>query len=159
LSQCKDAARPEDYDKPIRKLTRLLRIYSMRQLLKTSMTRLAAAACFVLIVASSAYAQISPQAMTLSGVSDCIKEAIASNTAEQNGSALFFSCSATTAKVLFNLIGRKIQIEAVQDRNGKFENRQFGNNACYHRIEDPTGKPADDFRCDLILLVGDSLSD
>jgi hypothetical protein len=143
----------------IRDLSRLHRIYSMRQFLKMSMTRLAAPACFVLIVATSASAQISPQAMTLSGVSDCIKEAIASNTAEPNGSALFFSCSATTAKVLFNLIGRKIQIEAVQDRNGKFENRQFGNNACYHRIEDPTGKPADDFRCDLVLLVGDSLSD
>jgi hypothetical protein len=131
----------------------------MRQLLKTLMTRLVAPVCFVVVVATSAHAQISPQTMTLSGVSDCIKEAIGSNTAEQNGGALFFSCSATTAKVLFNLVGRKIQIEAVQDRNGKFENRQFGNNACYHRIEDPTGKPVDDFRCDLVLLVGDSLFD
>jgi hypothetical protein len=95
----------------------------MRRLLKMFMTRLAAPVCFVLVVATSAHAQISPQTMTLSGVSDCIKEAIGSNTAEQSGGALFFSCSATTAKVLFNLVGRTIQIEAVQDRNGKFENR------------------------------------
>ena len=122
------------------------------------MIRTAAVVCFVLI-SMSARAQISPQAMTLSGISDCIKEAIANSSAEQNGNALFFSCSATKAKVLFNLIGRKIQVEVVQDRNGKFENRQFGNNACYHRIEDPNGKPADDFRCDLVVLIGDSLID
>ena len=122
------------------------------------MIRTAAAVCFVLI-STSARAQISPQAMTLSGVSDCIKEAIGSSSVEQNGNALFFSCSATEAKVLFNLLGRKIQVEVVQDRNGKFENRPFGNNACYHRIEDPNGKPADDFRCDLVVLIGDSLVD
>jgi hypothetical protein len=122
------------------------------------MIRTAAVVCFVLI-STSARAQISPQAMTLSGISDCIKEAIVSSSAEQNGNALFFSCSAAKAKVLFNLIGRKIQVEVVQDRNGKFENRQFGNNACYHRIEDPNGKPADDFRCDLVVLIGDSLVD
>jgi len=76
--------------------------------------------------------------MTLSGVSDCIKEAIGSSSVEQNGNALSFSCEAAKAKVLFNLLGRKIQVELVQDRNGK---------------------PADDFRCDLILSIGDSLSD
>ena len=122
------------------------------------MIRTAAVVCFVLI-STFARAQIGPQAMTLSGISDCIKEAIANSSAEQNENALFFSCSATKAKVLFNLIGRKIQAEVVQDRNGKFENRQFGNNACYHRVEDPNGKPADDFRCDLVVLIGDSLID
>ena len=122
------------------------------------MIRLAAAACFVLI-SNSAYAQMGPQAMTLSGVSDCMKEAIGNSSVEQNGNALFFSCEAARAKVLFNLLGRKIQVEVVQDRNGKFENRPFGNNTCYHRIEDPNGKPADDFRCDLVLLTGELLSD
>jgi len=120
------------------------------------MKRLVAIICLAFI-STSAHAQISPQAITLSGVSDCIRDAIANSSAEQNGNALFFSCSATKAKILFNLIGRKIQVEVVQDRNGKFENRQFGNNACYHRIEDPAGKPADDFRCDLVVLIGDSL--
>ena len=122
------------------------------------MIRLAAAACFVLI-SNSAHAQMGPQAMTLSGVSDCMKEAIGNSSVEQNGNALFFSCEAAKAKVLFNLLGRKIQVEVVQDRNGKFENRPFGNNTCYHRIEDPNGKPADDFRCDLVLLTGELLSD
>jgi hypothetical protein len=112
-----------------------------------------------LSVSTSVSAQIGPQAMTSSGISDCMKEAIGSSSVEQNGNALLFSCSEVRAKVLFNLLARKIQSEVIQDRNGKFENRPFGNNACYHRIEDATGKQADDFRCDLILLIGDSLAD
>lgn len=131
---------------------------SFLDLLETNMKRLAAVACLV-VISTSARAQITPQAITLSGVSECIKEAIGDGSAEHNGNALFFSCAATRAKVLFNLVGRKIQSEVVQDRNGKFENRQFGNNACYHRIEDPNGKPADDFRCDLVVIIGDALAD
>ncbi len=127
-------------------------------LLETKMIRMIAAACLVL-VPTSVHAQISPQAVTSSGISDCMKEALGNSSVEQNGNALFFSCSATKAKVLFNLLARKIQVEVVQDRNGKFENRSFGNNACYHRIEDSTGKPVDDFRCDLVVLIGDALVD
>ena len=110
-------------------------------------------------VSAFVHAEIGPQAVTASGISDCIKEAIESSSVAQNGNALFFSCSEARAKVLFNLLARKVQLEIVQDRNGKFENRQFGNNACYHRVEDVAGKPADDFRCDVIVLVGDSLAD
>jgi hypothetical protein len=117
------------------------------------------AIAFVLLFLTSASAQIGPQAVTSSGISDCIREAIGNSAVEQNGNAMSFSCSDTKAKVLFNLLARKVQVEVIQDRNGKFENRPFGNNACYHRIEDATGKLADDFRCDLILLIGDSLAD
>jgi hypothetical protein len=122
------------------------------------MKRLVAGA-ILSVVSASVHAQISPQALTSSGITDCIKEAIGNSSVEQNGNALFFSCSEAKAKVLFNLLARKIQLEVVQDRNGKFENRQFGNNACYHRIEDATGKPTDDFRCDVVVLIGDSLAD
>lgn len=113
----------------------------------------------VLLVSTSASAQIGPQAVTSSGISDCMRDAIGSSAVEQNGNAMYFSCSETKAKVLFNLLARKVQVELIQDRNGKFENWPFGNNACYHRIEDATGKQADDFRCDLILLIGNSLAD
>jgi hypothetical protein len=113
----------------------------------------------VLFLSMSARAQIGPQAVTSSGINDCMKEAIGNSAVEQNGNAMFFSCSDAKAKVLFNLLARKVQVEVIQDRNGKFENRPFGNNACYHRIEDATGKQVDDFRCDLILLIGDSLAD
>jgi hypothetical protein len=122
------------------------------------MTRLATVICCVL-VAASAHAQISPPSMTLSGVSDCIREAIGTGSVEGNGTGLIFSCSAAKAKALYNFLGRKIRAEVVQDRNGKFENRQFGNSACYHRVQDQTGKAADDFRCDLIMVVGEALSD
>jgi hypothetical protein len=122
------------------------------------MTRLAAVVCFV-SVAALANAQMSPRAMTLSGVSDCIKDAIGTSSVDDNGTALIFSCTAAKAKTLYNFLGRKIRAEVVQDRNGKFENRQFGNNACYHRVEDQIGKAADDFRCDLIITIGDALSD
>ena len=122
------------------------------------MIRIVAVAA-ILLISTSARAQIGPQAVTSSGISDCMKEAIGNSSVEQNGNALFFSCSETKARVLFNLLARKIQVEVIQDRNGKFENRPFGNNACYHRIEDATGKQADDFRCDLILLIGNSLAD
>lgn len=113
----------------------------------------------VLSFSTSVNAQIGPQAVTSSGISDCMREAIGNSSVEQNGNAMFFSCSEVRAKVLFNLLARKVQVEVVQDRNGKFENRPFGNNTCYHRIEDANGKQADDFRCDLILLIGDSLAD
>ena len=116
-----------------------------------------AAAVWLVLATASAYAQISPQSLTLSGVSDCLKEAIATSSVEGNGTVLIFSCSAAKAKALYNFLGRTIRAEVVQDRNGKFENRQFGNSACYHLVEDQSGKTADDFRCDLIMVVGDAL--
>jgi hypothetical protein len=123
------------------------------------MSRLAAAlACFV-FVAASVNAQTNPQAMVLAGVIDCIKEATATSSVERDGDVLVFSCTATKAKTLYNFLGSKIRAEVILDRNGKFENRQFGNNACYHQVQDPSGKAADDFRCDLIVAIGDALSD
>jgi hypothetical protein len=122
------------------------------------MTRIVAIVS-VLFLAMSARAQIGPQAVNSSGINDCMKEAIGNSAVEQNGNAMFFSCSDAKAKVPFNLLARKVQVEVIQDRNRKFENRPFGNNACYHRIEDATGKQTDYFRCDLILLIGDSLAD
>jgi hypothetical protein len=114
--------------------------------------------CFV-VVSASGHAQINPRALTLAGVSDCVKEAIAAGSVEDSGSVIIYSCSETRAKTLYNFLGRKVRAQIVQDRNGKFENRQFGSNACYHRVEDPGGKAADDFRCDLILTIGDILSE
>jgi hypothetical protein len=121
------------------------------------MTRSATMLCLVL-TATSAHAQISPQSMTLAGVSDCIREAIGAGSVEPNGTALIFSCSAAKAKALYGFLGRAVRAQVVQDRNGKFENRPFGNSACYHRVEDQNGKAADDFRCDLIIVVGDALN-
>jgi hypothetical protein len=122
------------------------------------MSRLAAVVGFV-FVAASANAQTNPQAMIFSAAIDCIKEATATGTVENDGSTLIFSCTAAKAKVLYNFLGSKIRAEVVLDRNGKFQNRQFGNNACYHQVEDQSGKAADDFRCDLIMAIGDALSD
>ena len=122
------------------------------------MKKMAIAIGFVFI-SSSSHAQINPKILTLAGVNDCIKEAIGSSSVEDNGSVIIFSCGAAKAKTLYNFIGRKVRAEVVQDRNGKFENRQFGNSACYHRVEDQTGKAADDFRCDLIMAVGDVLTE
>jgi hypothetical protein len=126
--------------------------------LEVSMRRLVTVAC-VVFATVPAYAQINPQSLTLSGVSDCIKEAIATNSVEVNGTALVFSCSAAKAKALYNFLGRTVRAEVVQDRNGKFENRPFGNSACYRHVEDRSGKTADDFRCDLIMAIGDALRD
>ena len=122
------------------------------------MHRFATVIGFVLASAPG-YAQISPQALTLAGLNDCIKEAISTGSVEGDDAVLIFSCSAVKAKILYNFLGRKVRAEIVQDRNGKFENRHFGNNACYHRVEDPNGKAADEFRCDLILTIGDILSE
>lgn len=122
------------------------------------MRRLVLVICFA-IFSLPGHAQISPKAMTVAGMSDCIKDAIGANSVEDNGPVIIFSCSTAKAKTLFNFLGRKVRLEVVQDKNGKFENRQFGNNACYHRIEEPGGKAADDFRCDLVLTIGDALND
>ena len=122
------------------------------------MRKLAMMICFVLVTAPS-HAQIGAKELTLAGVSDCIKEAIGTSSVENTGPVILFFCSAAKAKTLYNFLGRKVRAEVVQDSNGKFENRPFGNNACYHRIEDPSGKAADDFRCDLFLTIGDVLGD
>ena len=121
------------------------------------MYRIAIMTCFVLAAAPS-YAQISAKELTLAGVSDCIKEAIGTSSVENNGPVILFFCGAEKAKTLYNFLGRKVRAEVVQDSNGKFENRRFGNNACYHRVADPSGKATDDFRCDLLLTMGDVLS-
>ena len=122
------------------------------------MSRLGAVISFVLI-AASVNAQTDPQAMILSALSDCIRDAIATSSVKVNGDVVIFACSGVKAKILYNFLGNKIPAEVVLDRNGKFENRQFGSNACYHRVEDQSGKAADDFRCDLILSIGDTLSE
>jgi len=111
------------------------------------------------LIAVSADAQISSRTMTLSAINDCVKDVIAANSVEDNGNVLIFPCTAARAKALYNFLGQKIRTDVVQDRNGKFENRPFGNNACYHRIEDQNGKSADEFRCDLVMTVGDELKD
>src|SRR3974390_3100220 len=98
--------------------------------LEVPMSRLGAVISFVLIV-TSVNAQTEPHAMILSGLSDCIKDAIASSSIKVNGDILILSCSAAKAKILYNFLSNKIPAEVVLDRNGKFENRQFGNNACY----------------------------
>ena len=122
------------------------------------MRGLAILSCLVLVTAPS-HAQIGAKELTFAGISDCIKEAIGTSAVESNGPVIIFACSTEKAKTLYNFLGRKVRSEVVQDRNGKFENRQFGNNACYHRVEDPSGKAADEFRCDLLLTIGDVLND
>jgi hypothetical protein len=95
----------------------------------------------------------------VAGLTDCITDAIAADSVTADSSVISFSCNAAKAKTLYNFLGKKIRAEAVYDRNGKFENRPFGSSACYHRVEDESGKTADEFRCDLILAIGDILSD
>jgi hypothetical protein len=129
----------------------------VRAELEVHMSRLGTV-LFVLI-AASVDAQTDPQAIILSALSDCIRDAIASSSVKANDDLLIFSCSNAKAKILYNFLGNKIPAEAVLDRNGKFDNRQFGNNACYQRVEDQNGKATDEFRCDLILTIGDKLSD
>jgi hypothetical protein len=99
-------------------------------------------------------AQINTATLTVAGVTDCIAEAIATNAVDADGSVVIFFCTAAKAQTLYNFLGGKIRAEVVQERNGKFENRAFSSGACYHHIEDPNGKPANEFRCDLILNVG-----
>jgi hypothetical protein len=104
-------------------------------------------------------AQVNARTLTVAGVSDCIAEALANNTVDADGDAIVFSCTAAKARTLYNFLGKKVRADVVQDRNGKFENRAFGHSACYHRIEDQSGNVADEFRCDLIMVTGDALSE
>jgi hypothetical protein len=113
----------------------------------------------VAYAATPGAAQISARSLTLAGVSDCIAEAIATNAVDDDGAIIIFSCNAAKAKTLYNFLGKKIRAEMVEDRNGKFENRAFGNSACYHRIQDQSGNAADEFRCDLILAIGEALGE
>ena len=105
--------------------------------------------------AAPAAAQINTRTLTLAGVSDCLAEAIATKSVDEDGVAIAFSCTDAKARTLYNFLGRKIHAEVVEDRNGKFENRAFGNSACYHRIEDAAGGAADEYRCDVIVAIGE----
>jgi hypothetical protein len=109
--------------------------------------------------ASPGKAQVNSSALTLAGVTDCLAEAIATRAVDGDGTAVIFSCTATTARTLYNFLGRKVTVEVVEDRNGKYENRAFGNSICYHQIEDQAGNAADEFRCDLMLAVGEVLGE
>jgi hypothetical protein len=120
------------------------------------MRKLAMIICSTL-AASPGQGQISANELTYAAINDCMKEAIGTGSVDSSGAIIVFFCNAEKAKTLYNFLGRKVHAEIVQDRNGKFENRQFGNNACYHRNEDANGKFADEFRCDLILVIGDTM--
>lgn len=120
--------------------------------------RIALLSC-VMLVATSSDAQISARTLTVAGLTDCIADAIAANSVLADGSGISFSCSAAKAKTLYNFLGKKVRAEVVYDRNGKFENRAFGSSTCYHRVEDESGRSADEFRCDLIMAIGDILGD
>jgi hypothetical protein len=104
-------------------------------------------------------AQVNVRPLTLAGISDCLTEAIATNTVEDDGAVAVFSCSAATARALYDFLGQKIRAEIVEDSDGKFENRAFGNSVCYHRIADAAGKFADEFRCDLVMAIGEALGE
>jgi hypothetical protein len=117
------------------------------------------AAVAVAATPGAAQTQIDTRMLTLAGVSDCLAEALAKNAVEDDGGAVTFSCTDAKARTLYNFLGKKIRAEVVQDRNGKFENRAFGNSACYHRIEDQSGNGADEFRCDLIMAMGEALGE
>lgn len=95
----------------------------------------------------------------MAGLTDCITEAITANSVVHDGSPIIVSYDMANVKTLYNFVGKKIRTEVIYDRNGKFENRQFGNSACYHRIEDKSGKTADEFRCDLVMATGQILGD
>ena len=111
------------------------------------------------LAAAPASAQINTRTLTLAGVSDCLAEAVATKSVDEDGIAIVFSCTDAKARTLYNFLGRRIQTEVVEDRNGKFENRAFGNSACYHRIVDQSGHATDEFRCDLVIAVGEALGE
>ena len=124
--------------------------------------RAVAVSVFVVTLAAAAVpaaAQINTRTLTLAGVSDCLAEAIATKSVDEDGIAIAFSCTDAKARTLYNFLGRKIHAEVVEDRNGKFENRAFGNSACYHRIVDQSGHATDEFRCDLVIAVGEALGE
>jgi hypothetical protein len=129
------------------------------------MLRLAVVFCIVSAAAAflatpGSAQQINTRTLTLAAVNECVKDAIASNRIDDDGTVVAYSCTGARARTLFNFLGKKIRAEVVQDRNGKFENRAFGNNsACYHRVEDQNGNAADEFQCDLYMVIGDSLSE
>ena len=117
------------------------------------MRRLIFVVCLVLISAAS-HSEIGEKELVIAGVNDCMKEAIGTDSVESNVPVIVYFCGSDKAKTLSNFLG-KTRAEIVKDSNGKFENNPF--NACYHRLEDPSGKAADDFRCDLFLTLGDVL--
>jgi hypothetical protein len=76
----------------------------------------------------------------MAGLSDCLKEAIASGAIEDSGPVIIYSCSEAKAKTLYNFLSRKVRAQIVQDRNGKFANRHFGNNAATTESKIRAGK-------------------
>ncbi len=131
----------------------------MRRLMLRSTAASCIAAAAAVFAATSGLAEVNARTLTLAGVNDCVAEAIATGAVDEDGAVIVFSCNAAKARTLYNFLAKKIRADVVQDRNGKFENRAFGASACYHRIEDQAGNPADEFRCDLVIPIGDALGE
>jgi hypothetical protein len=134
-------------------------VRTVGEAMRTSSATYCVALAVAAFAATPAAAQVDARTLTLAGVSDCLSQALAKNAVEDEGGAISFSCTDAKARTLYNFLGKKIHTEVIQDRNGKFENRAFGNSACYHRIEDQSGNTADEFRCDLILAIGEALGE
>lgn len=120
-----------------------------------------AAAVFAaaVLAAQPGYPQSNVRTLTLAGVSGCLAEALANNAVDDDGTIVVFSCTAAKARTLFDFLGKRIPAEVVRDSSGRFENRAFGNSACSHRTEDQSGNATDEFRCDLIMAIGEALAE
>lgn len=122
--------------------------------------RIICATIITLMSSNSAGAQISASSSMVEMYTTCIKEGIASGEASLRGSNFIrFVCHGDTAEVFFKKLGQyHIESDEVANKLGKFQIRTIDEpDKCWHKIENPDGSAANEYRCNINLHGADAL--
>lgn len=90
----------------------------------------------------------------IDSAASCITQSVEANRISKNGEYVQFACVGSSAKKMFDQLSRSVASQIVDDQNGTFDNRPFGQSACYHGIKGANGNSDSWFRCDLNLEIG-----
>ena len=122
--------------------------------------RLICAAIIPLVSSNSAGAQVSESSSMVEMYTACINEGIAAGEISlRPASFIRFSCQGDTAEVFFKKLSQyHLESSEVTNKSGKFENRAFYDpDTCWHKIENPDGSTANEYRCNINLRGADTL--
>ena len=116
--------------------------------------RIICAAIVTLASSDSAGAQISASSSMVEMYATCVKESIASGEVSlRPASFIRFTCHGDTAEVFFKKLSQfGFEGGEVKNELGKFHIRAFDEpDTCWHRIENPDGSPANEYKCNINL--------
>ena len=122
--------------------------------------RIICAALISLVSSNSAGAQISATSSMVEMYATCIKESIAAGEISLRNSVFIrFVCHGETAEVFFKKLNQyNLESSEATNKLGKFQIRAlYEPSKCWHKIENPDGSAANEYRCNISLRGADAL--